>query len=59
MAGDSCGGLFVLNQRGNRKWDTNSGVTLVSFGESVEAELFGVGYLEGTIHRVRLKGRRP
>lgn len=59
VAGDFCGGVFVLNQTGKRRWDANSGVGISSFGEDVRGNLYATGWNEGTLYQVRLKGRRP
>lgn len=55
-AGDFCGGLFVLDQKGKRRWYENSGVSIASFGEDVAGRIYAVGIFEGTVYRVRMKG---
>jgi len=39
VAGDHCGRIFVLDQRGKLPWSADSGVTISSFGEDSRPEL--------------------
>lgn len=59
VAGDFCGQLFVLDQRGKLRWTANSGRSLSSFGEDAAGRIFATDFSEGTIFLVRFVGPRP
>ena len=58
VAGDFCGGLFVLNGSGKRRYSGHSGRLITSFGEDAEGRIFATT-LDGTLHKVVMKGKRP
>jgi hypothetical protein len=57
IAGDWCGGLFVLDRSGDVRLSKVTAKSITSFGEDAAGRLFAVG--DGTLYEVRLQGPRP
>ncbi|CAN5727356.1 PQQ-dependent sugar dehydrogenase [soil metagenome] len=57
VAGDWCGGLFVLDRFGTERLTKVISRRITSFGEDADGRLFAVG--DGHLYRVRLLGPRP
>ena len=59
VAGDFCGRLFVLNNKGRQKYSKQTGLRIASFGEDAAGRLFMTDVISGSIYRVKLRGPRP
>ena len=58
VAGDLCGGVFVLNQAGKRRYQTDSNLPITSFGEDSAGRIFATTF-DGNLNKVVFKGPRP
>lgn len=59
VAGDFCGALFVLNQKGKVKLARVTNRRISSFGEDADGRLFLTDLSNGRIYRVTFSGPRP
>ncbi len=59
VAGDFCGRLFVLNQKGRVKLSKKTPRSIASFGEDAAGRIFATDVVNGAIYLVKLSGPRP
>ena len=59
VAGDFCGRLFVLNDRGKVKFSRTTNRRISSFGEDADGRIFLTDFANGTVYRVKMRGPRP
>ena len=59
IAGDFCGGVFVLDGSGRLRISDDTERRITSFGEDAAGRLFATDRPNGLIYRVHLKGARP
>ncbi len=59
VAGDFCGRLFVLDQKGKVKASRVTSRHIASFGEDAAGRMFATDLVAGKVFRVKLSGPRP